>query len=48
MKRAHMLLSNVDELMRALRHEHKIENRRLFIDSSKLTLEAVLHNGNNL
>jgi hypothetical protein len=49
MNGGHMLLSNADELIRALGHEYKTENRRLFIDSSKLSLKAVLlHNGNNL
>ena len=33
--------------MRAIGHEHQPENWRLFIDSKKVSLEAVLlHNGN--
>jgi hypothetical protein len=40
--------NSADELLRTLGHEHTPEDWRLFIDSSKLNLKAVLHNVNDL
>ena len=39
--------NDVDALIRAIGHEHQPQNWRLFIDSNKLSLKAVLlHKGN--
>jgi hypothetical protein len=40
--------NNVDELMRALRLEHKPEDWLLFIEFSKSSLKAILHDRNDL
>ena len=40
--------TDVDGLMSCLGVEHRVEEWRLFIDSSKTSLKAVLHSGNNM
>jgi hypothetical protein len=38
--------TDIDKVMAALRQDHKTDEWRLFVDSSKHSLKAVLHNGN--
>lgn len=40
--------SNIDGLMQALGHEHKLKERRLFNDASVLNLKAVLLHIDNI
>jgi len=40
--------TDVDSIMQELEYSHRSEEWRLFIDSSKLSLNAVLHNVNML
>jgi hypothetical protein len=38
--------TDIDKFMAALGYDHKTDEWRLFVDSAKLSLKAVLHNGN--
>ena len=48
MERALVACTDIDGLMQALSINHNPLDWRLFIDSSKLSLKELLHNGNTL